>query len=195
MHNPNDIFWFGKNKNKGLVVFSFGDFKIRILSHNSSFKYILPLNVYNNKVNLTVFAIWAQKPEYHDCYTEQIWNAVHFYNELLAEENVILVGDFNSNSIWDKPRRVFNHTNLVNFLNKKDIYSAYHHFHNQMQGKEQDNTLFMHRKTDRPYHIDYCFASKKLIDTITNVEIGNYEIWLNYSDHSPLIVDLNISYQ
>lgn len=188
--SPNDTFWFGKNQNKGLAVFSFGDYKIRPLSHNSSFKFILPLNIFNNKISLTVFAIWAQKPEYHDCYTEQVWNAVHFYNELLAEENVILIGDFNSNSIWDKPKRLFNHTNLVDLLIAKGIFSAYQHFHNQKHGGERDSTLFMHRKNDRPYHIDYCFASKNLIDKMTNVEIGPYENWTTYSDHNPLIVDL-----
>ena len=90
---------------------------------------------------------------------------------MLNDENVILAGDFNSNSIWDKPRRVYNHTNLVELLKTKNILSTYHHFHNQAPGKERDNTLFMHRKVDRPYHIDYCFASRNLINKLKNVEI------------------------
>jgi exodeoxyribonuclease III len=50
----------------------------------------------------------------------------------------------------------------------------------------------MHRKIDRPYHIDYCFASQNLIDKIRNVEIGTYEAWTKYSDHNPLIVDFDL---
>jgi exodeoxyribonuclease III len=191
---PNDTFWFGQNQNKGLGVFSFGDLKIKVIdSHNPTFKFILPLNIYNDKNSWTVFAVWAQKPEHHDCYTKQAWDAAHFYSNMLNNENVVLAGDFNSNSIWDKPNRVYNHTNLVELLKKNNILSTYHHFHNQTQGKEKDSTLFMHRKVDRPYHIDYCFASKNLIDRIKHVEIGTYEPWTKYSDHTPLMVDFELS--
>lgn len=190
--NPTDKLWFGQNLNKGLAVFTFGGLKIKSLNHNTLFKFILPLNIYSDKISLTVFAIWAQKPEYHDCYTEQVWNAVHFYGDILCNENVILTGDFNSNSIWDKPRRIYNHTNLVDFLMTKNILSTYHNFYKQVQGKERDSTLFMHRKVDRPYHIDYCFASKSLIEKLKNVEIGAYGAWTKYSDHTPLIVDFEL---
>ncbi len=190
---PTDIFWHGDNPDKGIGVFSFSDFKIKLLDiHNSEFKYVLPLLVYNDKIKLTIFAIWSQKPESHDNYTIQVWNAVHFYSDMLDNENIILVGDFNSNAIWDKPRRVTNHSNLVDFLKAKNILSTYHHFHKQVQGQEKDSTLFMHRKIDRPYHIDYCFASSNLIDKIINVQVGNYETWTKYSDHIPLAVTLDI---
>jgi len=190
---PTDQFWFGKNQNKGLGIFSYSDFKIELLSiHNPDFRFVLPLSVTNDKIKLTVFAIWAQKPEKHDCYTEQIWNAVHFYDSLLDEDNVIIAGDFNSSSIWDRPNRIYNHSNLVSFLNNKDIHSTYHTFTKQEQGKETAPTLFMHRKINRPYHIDFCFASKKLIDKMNNVEVGDYESWTKISDHKPLTVNFEI---
>lgn len=193
VQKPRDLFWFGQNLNKGLGVFSYSDFKIKLHSvHNPEFKYVLPLSVSNSTIEFTIFAIWAQKPQNHDCYTEQIWNAVHFYSNLLNKENVILAGDFNSSSIWDKPNRVYNHTNLVNFLKNKNIQSTYHNFYHQEQGKENDSTLFMHRKIDRPYHIDFCFASNNLINKIKNVEIGKYENWIKYSDHLPLTVTFEI---
>lgn len=190
---PTDTLWFGQNPNKGLAVLSYCDLKIKLLDiHNAEFKYVLPLSVYNDKINLTIFAVWTQKPERHDCYTEQVWNAVHFYDNLLSNENVILAGDFNSSSIWDKPNRIYNHTNLVNLLKNKNILSTYHHFHNQKQGVEKDKTLFMHRKIDKPYHIDFCFASMNLIDKLKNVEIGAYETWTKHSDHKPLAVTLDL---
>jgi Exonuclease III len=191
---PTDKLWFGNNRNKGLAVFTFGELKIKQFNHNELFKFVLPLNIYNDKISITLFAVWAQKPEYHDCYTEQIWSAVHFYSDILGEDNVIIAGDFNSNSIWDKPKRVYNHTNLVKFLMTKNILSTYHNFHNQVQGEERDSTLFMHRKIDRPYHIDYCFASENLIRKLKNVEVGTYEAWTKYSDHKPLIVDFELDF-
>lgn len=190
---PTDVFWYGKNPHKGIGVFSYSDFKIKLLDiHNPDFKYVLPLSVYNDKIELTIFAIWAQKPQHHDCYTEQVWNAVHFYSDILDNENVILAGDFNSSSIWDKPNRIYNHTNLVDFLKNKNIQSTYHYFYNQEQGTETNKTLFMHRKANRPYHIDFCFASKNLIDKLKNVEIGAYEIWTEHSDHKPLTVTFDL---
>jgi exodeoxyribonuclease III len=190
---PTDQFWFGQNPNKGLGIFSYSDFKIELLSiHNPEFKYVLPLSIKNDEIEFIIFAIWAQKPQNHDCYTEQIWNAVHFYSDLLNKENVILAGDFNSSSIWDKPNRIYNHTNLVNLLKNNNIYSTYHSFYNQEQGKETASTLFMHRKIERPYHIDFCFASKNLIDKIKSVEIGKYENWTKHSDHKPVTITFEI---
>ena len=67
LYKPTDLFWFGQNPNKGLGVFSYSDFKIELLSmHNPEFRYVVPLSVSSDKINLTIFAIWAQKPEKHD---------------------------------------------------------------------------------------------------------------------------------
>lgn len=190
---PNDTFWYGENQNKGLGIFTYSNFKIKLLSiHNPEFKYVLPLSVSNGVIEFTIFAIWAQKPKSHNCYTEQIWNAVHFYSDLLDKDNIILAGDFNSNTTWDKPNRIFNHANLVTFLMKKSIYSTYHSFNNQEHGKETSPTLFMQRKESKPYHIDFCFASQELISKIKSIEIGEFKDWTNYSDHKPLIVTFDI---
>jgi len=39
--------------------------------------------------------------------------------------------------------------------------------------------------------LDYCFASKSIINKISKVEVGSYEDWIKYSDHCPLIVDID----
>jgi exonuclease III len=46
----------------------------------------------------------------------------------------------------------------------------------------------MYRHKDKPYHIDYCFASKDLLDKVSSVEIGDYDDWIKYSDHVPVVV-------
>jgi exodeoxyribonuclease-3 len=191
--NQTGIYWYGENPHKGIGVFSYNGYKIEPLScHNPDFKYVIPLTVYNKEIEFIIFAVWAQKPERHDNYTEQVWEAVHYYSKLLDGDNIILAGDFNSNSIWDKPKRVSNHTNLVEFLRKKNIYSTYHIFHKLKQGQERDMTLYLYRKADRPYHIDYCFVSSNLIKKLEKVEVGTYEKWTKYSDHKPLFVTLKL---
>jgi exonuclease III len=41
--------------------------------------------------------------------------------------------------------------------------------------------------------LDYCFASRFFIEKISNVKIGEYEDWVKFSDHCPLIVDFDFS--
>ena len=106
LQEPNDILWFGKNKNKGLAVFSFNNFRIAELDdHNQNLKMIIPISVTSKKFDFTLFAIWANNPDDKDGqYVEQIWKAIHHYEALIKNTNTILIGDFNSNTIWDRKK-------------------------------------------------------------------------------------------
>lgn len=187
---PSDSLWFGKNLNKGLGIFSYGDYKLRLLEiHNPEIKTIIPIEVTGGKYSFVLFAIWAfnnDDPDYR--YIGQVWKAINYYENLLKQENVILIGDFNSNVIWDKLKRKVNHTNVIEKLSDLNIYSAYHKFFNQIPGKEIHPTFFLYRHQNKPYHIDYCFASSKLIEKLEKVEIGVYEDWKIHSDHKPLSI-------
>lgn len=191
---PTDIIWYGKNPNKGLGIFAFNNYKLKLLDcHNPNFKNILPISVTNGNTNFILFAIWANNPEDKDgAYVTQIWKAINHYDSLLSQNNTILIGDFNSNVIWDKPRRIGNHSDIVEKLEEKQIFSTYHKFHNQVQGSEEHPTLFMYRHRNKPYHIDYCFASRYFIENLHSVEIGKYEDWTTFSDHKPLIIEFNL---
>jgi len=191
---PTDVFWFGNNQHKGLGVFSYTNYKFKLDErHRSEFRTILPLIVTNKKHEFTLFAIWANNPDDRGYqYVGQIWKAINFYASLLKNKRTILVGDFNSNTIWDKPRREGNHSTVVEFLANKGIHSTYHKFFNQLQGNEKHDTLFMYRHKDKSYHIDYCFASNDLIQKLSQVEVGKHKDWCKHSDHTPLIVTFNI---
>lgn len=191
---PRDILWHGTNQHKGLGVFSYGDYRFQLLDcHNPVLKNILPIAVTGGEVDFTLFAIWANNPEDKDGqYVTQVWKAIHYYEDLIKENRTILIGDFNSNTIWDKPRREGNHTTVVSKLEDKKIYSTYHKFFNQIQGKEQHPTLYLYRHENRPYHLDYCFASTDFIENLESVEVGTYQDWTRYSDHKPLIIKFNL---
>lgn len=185
---PTDVFWYGTNANKGVGVFSYSNFRFKLhKKHNPDFKYILPLLVTKGAIDFILFAVWANNPADKDgAYVTQVWKAIHYYNRLIAGKQTMLIGDFNSNTIWDRPRREGNHSTVVEKLEKKKIFSTYHSFHSQIQGKEKHPTQFMYRHKDKPYHLDYCFASSDFIDKLTNVEVGSYDDWKSYSDHKPL---------
>jgi exodeoxyribonuclease-3 len=187
---PNDSLWFGKNLNKGLAIFSYGKYKLRLLDvYNPEIKTIIPIEVTGGKYNFILFAILAfnnEDPDYR--YIGQVWKAIHYYEEILKTENVILVGDFNSNVIWDKLKRKVNHSKVLEKLSELNIFSAYHKYLNQIPGEESHPTFYMYRHKDKPYHIDYCFASQNLIQKIETVEVGMYDDWRMHSDHKPLSV-------
>jgi len=187
--NPSDMAWFGHNKNKGLGIFSYSGFRFRLLdSYDDQFKMIIPLAVSNGNFDFILFAVWANNPNDRDGqYITQVWKALHHYESILSGRHVILTGDFNSNTIWDRPRREGNHTTVVKFLESKGIHSVYHRHFVQEQGKEEHPTYYLYRHKDKPYHLDYCFASQHIIDRLLSVEIGNHD-WCGYSDHVPVIV-------
>ena len=193
---PKDIVWFGANQNKGLAIFSYSDYKFRVLdNHNDDLKMIIPIAVTNGNFNFNLFAIWANNPNDPDGqYVTQVWKAIHYYDTAITSSQTILIGDFNSNTIWDKPRREGNHSTVVKKLEDKGVYSVYHKHFSQAQGKEQHPTLYLYRRRDKPYHIDYCFASLDMIEHLKSVEVGDYDFWIKYSDHVPVIVTFDTTF-
>jgi exonuclease III len=187
---PTDVLWFGKNNNKGLAIFSYSNFRLTLLeNHNQDLQMIIPVAVTHGQFDFNLFAIWANNPTDRDGqYIEQVWKAVQYYSALLKDTKTILVGDFNSNTIWDRKHKQSNHSNVVKLLEDRGIFSTYHIYHKQTQGAEQHPTLYMYRHRDKPYHIDYCFASKDLLNKLSSVEIGDFDTWIKHSDHVPVIV-------
>lgn len=186
---PTEIQWFGNNKHKGLGVFSYSDFRFKLSkTYNEDIQLIAPISVTNGQFSFILFAIWANNPnDKQGRYITQVWKAIHHYNKLLDKKPVVLIGDFNSNTIWDKPRREGNHSTVVNRLAEKEIHSVYHSYFSQEQGEEKHPTLYMYRKKEKSYHIDYCFVSNNLLNHLESVEIGRHDEWCKYSDHVPVI--------
>ena len=191
---PDSHYWYGDYVHKGICIFSFSNYKFELLPEfNPEFRYILPFRVTGHGQTFTIFAIWAMsnKVNYEARYIGQVWLAINHYSNLLGSRT-ILVGDFNSNKIWDYKARVGDHSDVVNKLADNNIHSIYHRHFGIEQGKEKHPTFFLQRNINKSYHIDYCFASADILDKVQNVEIGTYDNWKAHSDHSPLIVDFDL---
>ena len=151
-------------------------------------KYFLPLRI-NDKFN--IIAVWAHKnnsPTFG--YIGQLWKYLQINKEKLDNKSIV-VGDLNSNKIWDKWDRWWNHSDVIKELNEADIYSTYHSYFNELQGEESQPTFFLQRKLTKPYHIDFLFAGSYLNNKLKEVTLGKPEIWLNSSDHIPILVEFN----
>ena len=193
VQQPSDLLWFGNNQHKGIGIFSYSGYRFKLKkNYNPRLQLIIPISVKGEADEFDLYAIWAHNPLDPDGrYVEQIWKALHHYKRHLGSRPTILAGDFNSNTIWDRPKRIGNHSDVVKKLEKKGISSAYHLVHGQQQGKEKHPTLYMYRHKDKAYHIDYCFVSADLASRLHSVEIGSYKTWKPHSDHVPVIVTFN----
>ena len=187
---PKDMLWFGMNRHKGLGIFSYSKYKLKVIdTHNEELKMVVPIAITGGFFDFNLFAVWANNPSDPDGqYVTQVWKAIHYYEALLSSNKTILAGDFNSNSIWDRKRRPGNHSNVVQFLKERGIQSTYHLHHKQLQGAEEHPTLYLYRHEDKPYHLDYCFASDDMIAQLKSVEVGDHAFWSKYSDHVPVTV-------
>lgn len=185
--------WIGQNKNKGIGVFV--DEKITLESlnwsdKNSNYKNetlesFLPCLINNEYILIGVWTKRANSDVFG--YIGQFWKYLQLHKDKLIDKKVIIVGDFNSNVIWDKWDRWWNHSDVVKELEEININSLYHVLNNEEQGKEKTPTFYMQRKLEKPYHIDYIFLSKNCIDINAPFVIGNKDIWLEHSDHLPII--------
>jgi len=192
--NYTDFFWYGNNKNKGVGIFTFGDFKIVKLDHNKDYKYIIPVKITNNIISVVLIAVWTQfvNKNIRESYVVQAARSFIFYGDLLNNENVIIVGDFNSNAIWDnKSPKEYTHSQMVEMLKRQNFQSLYHHMAKEDHGKETSPTLYFQRNSRKPYHVDYCFCKSSMIKRIKEFKIGAYTDYIHKSDHMPMFIEID----
>lgn len=183
--------WFGDNKNKGIGIFSKSNIKLEQNNWSNIYKghevkYFLPCIV-NNSFNLiNVWNHYNNSPNFG--YIGQFWKYLQINKSNL--NNSIIIGDFNSNTIWDEWDRWWNHSDVVRELKEIGIESLYHKYQKEEQGKETQKTFFLHRNINKGYHIDYCFLSTEMIEKLDDFIVEKYDDWYNLSDHVPIILSL-----
>lgn len=172
--------WTGLNENRGLCVFSAsGTNLLNNEWENYGLRHFVSVKV-NNDFDLV--AVWTGHPYIEEYY---VYHQIHKNN---FSKRTIVIGDFNSNSIWDKDHKDRGHSEVVRQMQKIGLVSAYHYARKEEQGSEKTATFYMHRDTEKGYHIDYCFVDPK---RIRQIEILDERKWLNFSDHLPLVVEID----
>jgi len=188
----NNHLWIGDNKNKGIGIFARAEIDLVQLDWSNTYKdhtvkYFLPCRV-NDQFNL--INVWAHRnnsPNFG--YIGQLWKYLQTNRDKF--NNLILTGDLNSNTIWDQWDRWWNHSDIVRELSELGIQSLYHQFFDEEQGQESQPTFYLQRKLEKPYHIDYAFASEPIAERLVKIEIGSVSEWLEISDHLPLTFELS----
>nr|AGS53929.1 predicted protein [uncultured bacterium contig00087] len=202
--NPNKIY------NRGIGIFCKKGITIKQnekwdkeLRDNNDYRYLVPYNVSSEKFGaFTLIAVWTKgrlkgvKEDKFE-YVEKIHAAIDKYKKIgLLDDRVILIGDFNSNKVWDKEyNKELNHSKLVCKLeneygiieyseSNKENYSTYHYYH-----KEEKEVID-----------DYCFASKNIaksaeftVPASSEWDKGeNIKLWKGLSDHCPICVEFTL---
>lgn len=202
-----EYLWHGDNKNKGIGIFAkkgnlvepldwSGAFSIAGLSAKSAstswktqdLKLFLPFCI--NRT-LTVLACWTKGSDSQAFgYIGQLWKYLQIHKAELSAPNTIIAGDLNSNAVWDKPDRWWNHTDTFAELEAIGIHSLYHAQTGEPLGAESQATFYLYRKQAKPHHIDYVLVSKDILPQC-QLGLGTVEPWLALSDHLPLTLVLD----
>lgn len=179
--------WIGDNKNKGLGIFARDNVKLEKLDWDSGgLKYFIPCKI-NNDFNIVgAWCHGANSPTFG--YIGQLWKYLQLHKSKLGKS--VIVGDLNSNVIWDKWDRWWNHSDVVRELCELKIESLYHKYFSEEQGKEIQPTFYLHRNQHKPYHIDYVFGSAEVAASLALFAVGKSEPWLETSDHMPVFCQL-----
>jgi hypothetical protein len=188
--SPGSTFWIGTNPHKGLGVIAKTPWRISRATRRSNLpQYIQPLRV-SGPESFILWAVWACSNG-TDRYVRGTHRAVDSSRRLLASGPSVMLGDFNSNSIWDRAHPADrSHSALVRKLDALGLSSSYHAHYQERHGAETRPTFFEYRHEARPYHIDYCFLPASWVRRIASVTVGVPAEWAKSSDHMPLIVDI-----
>jgi endonuclease/exonuclease/phosphatase family metal-dependent hydrolase len=161
-------------------------------SYDESINYCVPIKV-SGCFNFNLIAIWAMgHKDRQVSYIGQVFRALKAYERFIKQAETVLIGDFNSNKIWDRKSRVGNHSRVVEDLEKEGIVSTYHTFFEEDQGLETQSTFYLYRNQEKNYHIDYCFVPKLWLSTLKSVSVGPYPEWSRLSDHCPVFVEFEV---
>lgn len=140
-----------------------------------------------------VLGIWTMKPA-GSTYGAQVVATIEAYEPWLRTNSVIVAGDFNIAPGRSQDQRTGQLRRAFGLLGDLGYVSVYHHLTGDPYGEEQLATYFHRRHQDDPWHIDFCFVQKDVIERVTSFEVGTYGDWVatGHSDHVPLIVDVAV---
>ena len=179
--------WAGKTKDKGLGLFARAAWAralFKPLAWSSPAQYLLPARI----AEIPICAVWAHRGAQGHPYIGQLHLALQTPPDWLDHPLCIVLGDFNSNAIWDRPRRIWGHSPTMAQLDAKGMRSAYHQCHDAPHGHEADPSFYLHRSRAKPYHLDYIYAGRGW--HMADCQIGAPDVWLAHSDHMPVTARL-----
>ena len=204
-HEFTDWVWSGDDSSRGIGVFSRNGIQLTTGPDydNTNATSIAA----ETDAALDVLGVWT-KPDNENKghrYISQVHTIIESYQDWLGESTIIC-GDFNWNASFSqstfKPPLRHGFTDTVQLLKEYGYRSAYHAVMDCEFGDERESTYFarnrswsgVNEETESLYHTNYVFVPERLVDSVTDVELGEKETWIygwgGPSDHVPLGVEI-----
>jgi exodeoxyribonuclease-3 len=180
--------WTGRGGAKGLAILGQNGWCIEAI-HDSPRRHLLAVRAKRGNEAITVVGVWTL-PINRD-YVAPIALGLAELTPHLAGE-VLIAGDFNANPIFDSKKSVSRQfMGIVHDLATRGIASVWHDRSGEQHGAERTPTFFLNLNEQKPFHIDYVFASVGLRRRVEAIQIGTYTEWTatQRSDHVPISVD------
>ncbi|WP_223252959.1 endonuclease/exonuclease/phosphatase family protein [Arthrobacter sp. AFG7.2] len=174
--------WVGSNPHKGLGIVGFTNRSYRL--HEAGM--LLPWHIPFSVDGLNVIGLWSHVRDKDLKYVRVTHGIIDRHASFLSSAPSLIIGDFNSNTVWDQEHPGRNHSMLVTKLEALGLQSVYHRSQGLPHGEEIIKTYFHTKKLRFGHHIDYAFLGGKSASMA-----GRPEDWLTYSDHMPLILDID----
>ena len=181
--------WRGNDTRKGICILSFGESIKLDRSFDDTWTYFLPINANGFKI-LAVWAYNHRASRFGDDKHGYLLKVVPRLSAWIDNSNTLIMGDFNNSAVWNKPRSENNFTDISSCIEGMGFKSAYHEFSGEEYGVESEATFYHTKQREKQYHIDYCFYPEGR--ELENVQVGKYSDWIEYSDHAPVIVDIDL---
>ncbi|GLB47536.1 hypothetical protein WR164_15150 [Philodulcilactobacillus myokoensis] len=164
---------------KGVLAFSYSKHRIKINRHLNDLN--MRYYQYFNFNHFRILNVWT-----HPNYIENLVSILlSNEKELFKNNHLLIMGDFNSNVIWNYKHKFSNQNNFNDITRRHGIVSAYHLVNKESFGNEHDFTFRMYKHFNQKYHMDYAYAAKdKIVDFKINHSLDEI------SDHSVLQIIL-----
>jgi exodeoxyribonuclease-3 len=181
--------WDGDENCIGLAIFWKSSWNVELLGVATD-KWVVALDV-NGEAEFRLIAVWSvpEKNAGAHKYPKLIRRALEENPSWFNGSPTVLAGDFNSNPRWNKAPH-HHHASLVSHLAEHGLQSAYHKYSSEQPGSEEQATHHWRWKQENAFHVDYIFVPTKWDLSPGSFSVGTYSEWGEWSDHNPLVLDI-----
>jgi hypothetical protein len=182
-----DLLWDGTHPSRGLLVATFGAWRGAVDAvHRPRATTTLPVRL-AGPAELRLLAVWARPPKPdlgHRTVPEPIGAALARLQPFLDASPSVVAGDFN--------RALAGRTRLGATLARRGFRSAYHQVRGVAPGEEPEATFFRLRRFPSPHHLDQVLVDAVTAPLLRAVEVHGGSRWRAWSDHAPLVVEMDV---
>ena len=194
---PYESVWEGEAGQKGMLVAAKPPWRLECVHRSTPALHLLLVEARTEAEaeRISIICVWALKdptrknPEYVHILRDGLDQLL----PLARTANMIVTGDFNASPKIDPKLSSKAHFGWIAArLHANGLRSLWHEKHGEEFGRELSPTHYHGWRQERPFHIDYMFASRSLKERLRSLTIGSFEEWCiagRGSDHMPLIAD------